>query len=232
MKTQHYFLIGASALVPARWQEAFADAKALSALNLMARLRGQAPEQSMVWLSADDAQWGKSLQQVLQMQPGARVVLLSGAPDPQQGLLALNAGVRAYTHAYAVPSLLQEVATVVEHGGLWVGPELLLRLVGSAHNALAGRAAPVLAATPAPATPAAANPWQLLSAREAQVARAVSAGRSNKEVASLMFISERTIKAHLGAVFEKLGLRDRLQLVLRLAGSPDPQSPPASEAKP
>ena len=229
MKTQHLFLAGAAALVPQRWREAFASGRALDAPALLARLRAQAATQSMVWLSADDAQWPAALQQVLQCQPAARVVLLSGAPEPQQGLQALNAGVRGYSHAYAVPALLQEVATVVEHGGLWVGPELLLRLVGSAHNALAGRAAPAPVAS---VTPTAANPWALLSAREVQVARAVSAGRSNKEVADLMFISERTVKAHLGAIFEKLGLRDRLQLVLRLAAFPDPQTSPASEPTP
>ena len=47
---------------------------------------------------------------------------------------------------------------------------------------------------------------------------AVAAGKSNREVAEQLFISERTVKAHLGAVFEKLGVRDRLQLALRLSG--------------
>ena len=45
-----------------------------------------------------------------------------------------------------------------------------------------------------------------------------------------MFISERTVKAHMGAVFEKLGVRDRLQLVLRLAGFPDPGPLAATES--
>ena len=57
-----------------------------------------------------------------------------------------------------------------------------------------------------------------VSAREAEVAQAVAAGKSNREVAEQLFISERTVKAHLGAVFEKLGVRDRLQLALRLSG--------------
>ena len=228
MSTQHFFFSTASAPVPQRWREAFAEGQALSALNLLARLRGQTPAQSMVWLSADEPQWADALQQVLQMQPGARIVVLSSAPDPMEGLRALNFGARAYTHAYAVPALLQEVATVLEHGGLWVGPELLDRLVGSTQAALAKRPAEPASA----ATPASANPWTRLSAREAQVARAVSAGRSNKEVAGLMFISERTVKAHLGAVFEKLGVRDRLQVVLRLSGFPDPVPASATEPTP
>ena len=231
MKMQHYFLTPAVSAVPARWREAFADGRALNLAELLVELPAQAVTQSMVWLSADDAQWADALQQVMQCQPGARVVLLSGAPEPQQGLLALNAGARAYSHAYAVPALLQEVATVVAHGGLWVGPDLLLRFVGSAHNALASRP-PAVAAAPAETAVVVANPWLLLSARETQVARAVSAGRSNREVADLMFISERTVKAHLGAVFEKLGVRDRLQLVLRLAGFPEPATVSDTEPTP
>jgi DNA-binding NarL/FixJ family response regulator len=120
-----------------------------------------------------------------------------------------------------VPALLQEVALVVEHGGLWVGPDLLQRLVASTHAALARR--PAVADAAAGVTPA-ASAWPLLSAREAEVARAVSAGRSNKEVATMLYISERTVKAHLGAIFEKLGVRDRLQLVLRLSVAADPES--------
>ena len=221
---QHFFLSKTADAVPQRWREAFATGEALDASALITRLKGQPDQQCMVWLMAGNAQWPDVLQQVLQAQPGARIVLLSGAPDPQEGLQALNLGVRGYSHAYAVPALLQEVATVVDHGGLWVGPDLLHRLVGSTQAALDKRAAPAAAA------PTAANPWNLLSAREAQVARAVCAGRSNKEVADLMFISERTVKAHLGAVFEKLGVRDRLQLVLRLSGFPDPVSVISTES--
>jgi len=39
-------------------------------------------------------------------------------------------------------------------------------------------------------------------------------------VAAQLFISERTVKAHLGTVFDKLGVRDRVQLVLHLSGHP------------
>lgn len=234
MTTQHFFLSSAAAAVPERWHEAFPHAQALAAEALQLCLRDQEPAQCLVWLSSADAQWPLYLRQVLQAQPGARVVLLSDAPQALEGLNALNQGARGYTHAYGVPALLQEVALVVEHGGLWVGPDLLQRLVGATQAALAGRAALDKARAPAAstATPRAApvsNAWSLLSVREAQVARAVVAGRSNREVAALLFISERTVKAHLGAVFEKLGVRDRLQLVLRLAAWADQGSVSSSE---
>jgi DNA-binding NarL/FixJ family response regulator len=131
-------------------------------------------------------------------------------------LVALDKGVRGYAHAYSVPSLLQELAVVVAHGGLWVGPDLMQRLVSSTTVALIK--------LPHATAPTAASAWSKLSAREVQVAKAVSQGRSNKEVAAMMFISERTVKAHLGAMFEKLGIRDRLQLVLHLAASGDAPS--------
>lgn len=233
MSTQHFFLSSAASALPERLLEAFAGITPLNADVLLARLPALPAEQSLVWLSSTDAQWPQVLRQILQAKPDARVVLLSGVPEPAEGLRALNDGARGYTHAYGVPALLQEVALVIEHGGLWVGPDLLQRLVGSTNAALAARQAVSKAQLPAAATPSAGpNAWASLSAREVQVARAVSAGRSNKEVAAKMFISERTVKAHLGAIFEKLGVRDRLQLVLRLAASPEPAPSPAAEPKP
>ena len=217
MSIEHLFLSSPAAPVPGRWSEAFPAGQVHRASALLARLQGQQSSNSLVWLSTADAQWPTQLRTVLQALPGTRVVVLSSTPQPLAGLAALNDGARGYTHAYAVPELLQEVALVVEHGGLWVGPDLMQRLVGATHAALSQIPAP-----PAEMPAAVPNAWASLSAREAQVARAVSTGRSNKEVASLMFISERTVKAHLGAVFDKLGVRDRLQLVLRLSASAEP----------
>ena len=61
---------------------------------------------------------------------------------------------------------------------------------------------------------------RLFSDREMQVAALIAEGRSNKEIASLLVISEPTVKKHAGRVFEKRGLQDRLQAGLFRARNP------------
>ena len=55
-----------------------------------------------------------------------------------------------------------------------------------------------------------------LSARERQVLELVADGRTNEEVAGLLFISPVTVKAHLRHIYEKLGVRNRVEAVARL----------------
>ena len=107
-----------------------------------------------------------------------------------------------------LPVLLRQVMLVVENGGLWIGQSLLQKLVGSTSRLFSQRSSGQNTE----------SCLSLLSEREAQVARLVAGGASNKEIAEQLFITERTVKAHLSAVFEKLGLRDRLQLSLKING--------------
>jgi DNA-binding NarL/FixJ family response regulator len=59
-----------------------------------------------------------------------------------------------------------------------------------------------------------------LTGRELEVAALIADGRSNKEISSLLKISEATVKKHVGAILVKLGLEDRLQAGLYLARNP------------
>ena len=102
--------------------------------------------------------------------------------------------------------MLQQVATVISNQGLWVGPNLLSRMIR------ASLAAEVKA-------PVNADQLKELSAREHQVARSVARGANNKEIAREMDITERTVKAHLSAIFLKLRVRDRLHLALWMRGN-------------
>lgn len=216
MNTEQFFLGDSETQIPSRWRQSFPAGRFVGLSDLRSlNLDGW---DGLLWISCADAEWQTKLNEARLKIPSAKVVVLSDAPQEQQGLLALDGGARGYTHSHAIVEVFQEVALVVQHGGLWVGPELLQRLVGATFSAISKR-------LPQQRSMSAPNAWAGLSSREAQVARLVVDGRSNKEVADRLFISERTVKAHLGVLFDKLGVRDRLQLALRLVAS---QSPDAS----
>lgn len=138
--------------------------------------------------------------------PQCPVVVLSNVPGEDEGLAVLEAGAVGYTGALAVAEMLLQVHAVVENGGLWVGPELMQRLL----KAMTTRTSQ-------------SNHHSLnkLSPRERDVALAIVNGASNKEAAEQLNITERTVKAHLTAIFERLKVRDRLQLTLLINGAPD-----------
>jgi DNA-binding NarL/FixJ family response regulator len=139
-----------------------------------------------------------------------KCVVLSDRPDDDEALACFAAGARGYCNTHSVPVLLRRVEKVVVQGGLWIGEALMQRLLrGASHfqpPSLSGPAS-----------------WETtLTEREREVARAVATGASNKEVARQLGITERTVKAHVGAIFDKLGVRDRLQLSLAVNGFRQP----------
>lgn len=138
---------------------------------------------------------------------GARVVALTASEDAREAKHSLELGASGYLHYLAAVPVLEQVSQVVQMGGLWLGVDLMRQLVFATANIL--RSPEVTPGLPV---------LDSLTARERDVAESVAAGKTNKEVARDLDITERTVKAHLGAVFEKLNVRDRLQLVLVMAG--------------
>ncbi len=188
-----------------RWREAFPAARA----RKLGRMAGEAaPAPRLVWVRLVK---GIALPQVFESVRrdigDVPIIALGDQPNDEEALACFSAGARGYCNSHAVPALLRNVAEVVLQGGLWIGESLMRRLLqGTAHIAV-------------PAPKGAPADWAaLLTARERQVALAVAAGASNKEIARQLNITERTIKAHTSAIFGKLSVRDRLQLSLIVHG--------------
>ncbi|MGC0153395.1 response regulator transcription factor [Chromobacterium vaccinii] len=131
-----------------------------------------------------------------------RVVALSSAPNDAEGMRWLQLGAAGYAHAYAGADELRQIAASVDAGGTWLGRSLLLQLCRRF-----GALVP----------PDEHADWrERVSSREAEVIAILKQGRSNKEIARELDITERTVKAHLTAIFQKFGVEDRLQLLLKL----------------
>ncbi len=190
---RHLFISPSHVQSP-RWREAFPEARWLASAE-------PAPE-TFTWLLLEDASALKQLS--TWVERGYPVVAMTRLESADEARAAIAAGARGYVHYLAAASLLQQVAQVVSLGGVWIGPDLMQQLM--------------LAARPAAPKAVGSQSLALLTPREQSVAQAVADGKTNKEVARELDITERTVKAHLGAIFEKLGVRDRLQLVLLLGG--------------
>lgn len=130
-------------------------------------------------------------------------VVMLDSPSDEMGVRALELGAKGYCNAYASPDVLKAIASVVIQGGVWIGESILLRILGQ----ISLHAPPEISLT---------ENFDCLTERERQVAILVARGESNKELARSLSLSERTIKAHLTSIFEKIGVRDRLQLALRV----------------
>lgn len=197
---QHFFITPSGTLT-SRWSTAFP--RCLTSNNT--RIIATAKPGDIVWLNAQLPNWLKELQMLHQNHPDNPVVVIDPHPNEHAAIQAFNHGARGYCHSHATPGLLQEIALVIRHHGLWIGPELMSRLIS------------VTRQTPLNPSSSTSELIDALSPREKEVAHAVTLGLSNKEIAQQLHITERTVKAHVSAIFEKTGIRDRLQLALHLS---------------
>jgi DNA-binding NarL/FixJ family response regulator len=201
---QNLFITSSGKLL-ADWEKAFASAQAYAAIS-PEFLKAASKTKNIIWLHAENPQHdvSENLRQILQAVPQARVVVLSNAPSQQHAFEMMSAGASGYCHAYSAAAVLKEVRSVVQHGGLWLGRELLQQLINVSATLVNNQPDKV------------ADALDKLTARERDVAIEAAKGLSNKEIARLLNITERTVKAHISACFERLKVKDRLQLALIL----------------
>ena len=139
---------------------------------------------------------------------GQLALVLSTHPNDEQGHHTLQQGASGYAHALTAPAELDRILQTIAHGGIWTGRSLLQRLLADVGERLPALAEQVQGAE-----------WAAdLTPREQAVARLAALGKSNADIAQALDITERTVRAHLSATFEKLDVADRLQLALKVHG--------------
>ncbi len=163
------------------------------ALELAAKTKPQVILMDLVMPVMDGIEATRRLHETL---PDIKVIVLTSFADDDKLFPALRAGAVAYLLKDVGPDELAEAIKAAARGESRLHPDVTQRLVAGISGG------------------AEKGPDDLLTEREMDVLRCLARGRSNKEIAADLFISEKTVKTHVGSILDKLGLADRTQAAI------------------
>ncbi len=137
------------------------------------------------------------------LRPAMRILLMGPSASDEQMLAVMTAGAKAYLEESATPEQIVEAISIVQQGSIWMPRRVLSQFVERAwtRGRHGGRTAGELSFT----------------ARERQVLRELVAARSNPEIARILGIDERTVKAHVAKLMRKVGVENRVALSIYAA---------------
>lgn len=118
----------------------------------------------------------------------ARVILLTTYDTDEEIFRGLRAGASSYLLKDVDSARLAETIRAVHAGRKEIPPEIAAKLADHVAS-------------------------ETLTPRQEEVLRGVAEGKSNLEIAKALFVSEGTVKAHVKAILQKLGARDRTQAI-------------------
>lgn len=138
--------------------------------------------------------------ELLTHNPSLKVMALTEFPNFTQGQQLLQLGLKGYGNFYIHKTHLDQAIEMINSGNVWLYPSFMQELINHLPSVDSNRDAIL----------------DQLSAREKETAIEVAKGKSNKEIAHDLNITERTVKAHLSSIFEKTGLSDRFTLAMKI----------------
>lgn len=139
-----------------------------------------------------------SAERVARRSKPVRVLVLTTFNLDDRAATAIRYGASGFLLKDTTPVMLRDAIRTVHSGNAVLAPEDLSLLLDGDFRSRA----------PVPAA------YAGLTEKEQEVFTAVAKGLSNAEIAGLVFASESTVKTHVGAILRKLGLRDRVQIVV------------------
>ncbi|GHD45359.1 DNA-binding response regulator [Mycetocola manganoxydans] len=145
----------------------------------------------------------EATRRIIADRPDAKVIILTTFDLDEYAFGGLNAGASGFLLKDAPPAELLSAVRAVATGEASVSPRITRRMLD-----LFGGKLPVAGTTAGPGRLA------VLTEREREVLEAIGKGLSNPEIARALFLSESTVKTHVGRILQKLELRDRVQAVI------------------
>jgi DNA-binding NarL/FixJ family response regulator len=168
-------------------------ATAANGIEAVDRVAQFAPDVVLMDLSMPELNGIEATRQIAELHPASHVLVLTSFSDQTRILDALEAGADGYLLKHADPDHIADAIRAVHGGGSPLDPKAARTLLESRRS---GRAT-------AP-----------LTDREREVLLLVREGLANKQIARRLDIAERTVKAHLTSVYQRLGVTDRTQAAL------------------
>lgn len=144
----------------------------------------------------------QNLTTIRTLSPTTRTIVLADSDGDLAAVRALKDGAHGYCSRNTDPGLILKAIRLVRQGEIWVGRKVMLEIIDELTALHAARAAEE------------ENRLRLLTRRERQVSGLIAVGASNKEIADRLSITERTVKAHLTNIFQKLRLSSRVHLAI------------------
>jgi DNA-binding NarL/FixJ family response regulator len=145
----------------------------------------------------------EATRQLRELDPGIKVIVLTTYADDRSVIDALRAGARGYLTKDAGAEEIRQALVQVVSGQAVIDPAVQHHLV----DAIAVSPPPAAGDLPERQLP------DGLTHREAEVLELIAEGLSNAEIASLLVVSEATVKSHVNHLLAKIGARDRAQAV-------------------
>lgn len=169
------------------------------ALRMVRQLK---PELLLLDISMPKVQGLDALRDLSKSESQTRTIVLTASIAREQVIEALQLGARGIVMKHSATDLLIKSIRSVMAGQYWVGHESVSDLVD------------VLRRVTPQDSGSKARPDFGLTPREREVVGLIVAGYTNKDLAKKLSISEQTVKHHLTNIFDKLGVSNRLELVL------------------
>lgn len=153
------------------------------------------------------------LAQLRETTPNARILVLTGLRDTDAHRQAVQLGAMGVVLKEHAPDVLIKAIEKVHAGEIWLDRPTMGRMLREMSAREEKETDPEVAKI------------KSLTQREREVVALIAEGLKNKQIAQRLFISETTVTHHLSSVYSKLGVSDRLELVIyafanKLAGKP------------
>ena len=154
-----------------------------------------APDVALMDLIMPGMDGVEATRRLIAQSPRTRVVMLTSYHDDEHVFPAIRAGALSYVLKEVGPEELADAVRKAAAGEAVLHPRVAARVVRELHGAR--RDEP--------------NAFRELSDRELEVLKLIAEGLSNAEIASRLYVSEKTIKSHVSNILGKLHLADRTQ---------------------